>query len=305
MGEALRIDGLHKSFTSGFIPKTKKILKGISLTVQTGEIFGYLGPNGAGKTTTIKCILNLIFPDEGRIEILEQNNSSPSSRDRIGFLPENPYFYDYLTATEFMDFYGQLVMADKETRREKTRSLLRLMGLEKSANIQLRKFSRGMLQRVGLAQALLNDPSLLLLDEPLGGLDPLGRKEIRDVIIQLREEGKTVFLSSHILQDIEMICDRVAILVEGQILNQGPLQDLISENILFTELVLSGMKETEFKDLGVSVSTSGGKILLKVLEEEKLDKILKYIQSKNGKIHSLVPRTQTLEDLFVGLVKKT
>jgi ABC-2 type transport system ATP-binding protein len=178
------------------------------------------------------------------------------------------------------------------------------MDLEKSASLQLRKFSRGMLQRIGLAQALLNDPSLLLLDEPLGGLDPIGRKEVRDVIVRLKEEGKTVFLSSHILQDIEMICDRVAIIVGGEILNQGRLQDLVSENILFTELVLSGIPDHEFKDLGLSISASGEKILVKVYDEGKLDAILKLVHSKNGKIHSLVPRSQTLEDLFVGLVQK-
>jgi ABC-2 type transport system ATP-binding protein len=305
MGEALRIFDLQKSFTTGFIPKSKKILKGISLDVQQGEVFGYLGPNGAGKTTTIKCILNLIFPDKGRIEIFGLSSRTPRSRIPIGFLPENPYFYDYLTVTEFLDFYCQLFLADRESRREKIYSLLRVVGLEKSAHLQLRKFSRGMLQRAGLAQALLNDPSLVLLDEPLGGLDPLGRKEIRDVIVQLKDEGKTVFLSSHILQDIEMICDRVAILVEGQIINLGRLQDLISEKILFTELVLSGMKSLEFKDLGVSVSSSGEKILLKVFEEEKLDQVLELVRSKKGKIHSLLPRTQTLEDLFVGLVQQT
>jgi len=304
MAAALKIEDLHKSFKLGFIPKKKEILKGISLSVEEGEIFGYLGPNGAGKTTTIKCILGLIFPDKGKMEIFGQPHLSLLAKERIGFLPENPYFYDYLTAKEFLNFYGQLFLLKKKEKEEKISHLLQLIGLERSANLQLRKFSRGMLQRIGLAQALINDPSLVLLDEPLGGLDPLGRKEIRDIIIRLKEEGKTVFLSSHILQDIEMICDRVAIIVNGQIISQGALQDLVREKILFTEVILSGLEKKELEGLGEYFSIHGERILLKVFEEEKIEKILNLVQTKRGKIHSLIPRTETLEDLFVGIVKQ-
>jgi ABC-2 type transport system ATP-binding protein len=304
MAAALKIEDLHKSFKLGFIPKKKEILKGISLSVEEGEIFGYLGPNGAGKTTTIKCILGLIFPDKGKMEIFGQPHLSLLAKERIGFLPENPYFYDYLTAKEFLNFYGQLFLLKKKEKEEKISHLLQLIGLERSANLQLRKFSRGMLQRIGLAQALINDPSLVLLDEPLGGLDPLGRKEIRDIIIRLKEEGKTVFLSSHILQDIEMVCDRVAIIVNGQIISQGALQDLVREKILFTEVILSGLEKKELEGLGEYFSIHGERILLKVFEEEKIEKILNLVQIKRGKIHSLIPRTETLEDLFVGIVKQ-
>ena len=304
MATVLKIENLHKSFKLGFLLKKKKILKGISLSVEQGEIFGYLGPNGAGKTTTIKCVLSLIFPEKGKIEIFGHSYLSPKAKDKTGFLPENPYFYDHLTASEFLYFYSQLFLMKKEEREEKIKSLLRLVSLEDSADLQLRKYSRGMLQRIGLAQALLNDPSLVFLDEPLGGLDPLGRKEIRDVIVRLKDEGKTVFLSSHILQDIEMICDRVAIIVNGEIISQGALQDLISEKILFTEVILSGVEDKELEGLGEYLSGQAGRTLLKVFKEENVEKVLQLAQSRKGKIHSLIPRTETLEDLFVGMVKQ-
>jgi len=302
MAIALEVKDLHKSFKTGFIPKRKKILEGISLKVEEGEIFGYLGPNGAGKTTTIKCILGLIFPDKGEIEILGHDYLSLQAKQRIGFLPENPYFYDYLTASEFLRFYAQLFSLDKKEIDNKITDLLSLVGLNQSKDIQLRKFSRGMLQRIGFAQALINDPSLVLFDEPLGGLDPLGRKEIRDIIVRLRDNGKTVFLSSHILQDIEMICDRVAIIVQGQVINQGKLQDLISEKILFTEIILSGIEKKDIEGLGECLAADGGRILLKVFDEKKVNDVLKLVQEHKGKIHSLIPRTETLEDLFVGMV---
>ncbi len=304
MGNALKITGLFKSFKSEFLRKNIEILKGISLSVEEGEIFGYLGPNGAGKTTTLKCILGLIFPDKGEIEILGLPYLSLKAKARIGFLPENPYFYDYLTASEFLRFYCQLHQIKKADIEEKTSTLLSLVGLEKSSSLQLRKFSKGMLQRIGLAQALLNEPELVLLDEPLGGLDPLGRKEIRDIIVRLKEEGKTVFLSSHILQDIEMVCDRVAIIVSGQIINQGRLHDLISQKILFTETTISGIKEEELKKYGECVSSYGGRTLIKITDEKKVEKILELVHTKKAKIHSLVPRTESLEDLFVGTVKQ-
>jgi len=304
MATVLKIEDLHKSFNMGFIPKKKKILKGISLSVEQGEIFGYLGPNGAGKTTTLKCILGLIFPQKGKIEIFGHPHLSLKAKEQIGFLPENPYFYDHLTASEFLNFYSQLFIMEKNKKEEKIKNLLRLVDLEQSADLQLRKFSRGMLQRIGVAQALLNDPSLVLLDEPLGGLDPLGRKEIRDIIVHLKEEGKTVFLCSHILQDIEMICNRVAIIVNGRIINQGALQDLISEKILFTEVIFSGVDDKELEGLGERLSDQGGRTLLKVFEEKNVEKVLELIQSRKGKIHSLIPRTETLEDLFVEVVKQ-
>jgi ABC-2 type transport system ATP-binding protein len=304
MAAVLEIDNLYKAFTIGFIPKRREILKGVSLSVAAGEIFGYLGPNGAGKTTTLKCVLGLIFPDRGRIELFGHPSLSPKGKQRLGYLPENPYFYDYLTAGEFLDFCAQLFGLKKREKRDKIAALLRLVGMEKAGDLQLRKFSRGMLQRVGLAQALINDPDLLFLDEPLGGLDPLGRKELRDIIVRLRQEGKTIFLSSHILQDIEMICDRVAIIVGGRIISQGALQSLISEKVLFTEVTVSGLDPADLVDLGEPVSTAGDRILLKVLQEDNIDSLMELVRERRGRIHSLVPRTETLEDIFVEMVKQ-
>ena len=303
MAAVLEIDNLHKAFTVGFIPKKREILKGVSLSVAAGEIFGYLGPNGAGKTTTLKCVLGLIFPDRGKIELFGHPSLSAKGKERLGYLPENPYFYDYLTAAEFLNFYAQLFGLKKKEKHDKIAGLLRLVGMEKARDLQLRKFSRGMLQRVGLAQALINDPDLLFLDEPLGGLDPLGRKELRDIIVRLKKEGKTIFLSSHILQDIEMICDRVAIIVGGRVISQGALQSLISEKVLFTEVTVSGLDPADLVDLGEPVSTAGERILLKVLQEDNIDNLMALVQQRKGRIHSLVPRTETLEDIFVEMVK--
>jgi ABC-2 type transport system ATP-binding protein len=304
MSTVLDVNNLHKAFTTGFIPQKKKILKGITLKVEKGEIFGYLGPNGAGKTTTLKCILGIIFPDEGEIRLFGLPNTSLQAKEKIGFLPENPYFYEYLTAAEFLRFYAQLFGLSRETKEKKINHLLQLVGLERASTVQLRKFSRGMLQRIGLAQALINDPLLVFLDEPLGGLDPIGRKEMRDIILRLREEGKTVFLCSHILQDIEMVCDRVAIIVDGKILNQGKLQDLVSEKILFYEIVVSDVPASSFKGLGECLAEDGGRLLLKVTAEENIKEIMKIVLNQNGRIHSLTPRTATLEDLFVHLVRQ-
>ena len=305
MKTVLAIENVYKSFSTGFIPKKREILKGISFSVAEGEIFGYLGPNGAGKTTTLKSVLGLIFPDEGRIELLGRPHLDPRAKERLGFLPENPYFYDYLTAREFLDFYGQLFGIAKSVRDERTARLLKVVGMDRSSGLQLRKFSRGMLQRVGLAQALINDPAFVILDEPLGGLDPLGRKEIRDIILNLRREGKTVLFTSHILQDIEMICDRVAIIVGGRIINQGSLHDLISEKVLFTEVTVSGLAPAELAGLGESLSVHGGKVLLKVYDEDRVGRVLDLVRDKKAKIESLIPRTETLEDIFVDMVRRT
>jgi len=304
MAAVLKIENLFKSFKVGFIPKKREILKGVSLSVAAGEIFGYLGPNGAGKTTTLKCVLGLIFPDRGKIEIFGHPPLSAKGKEHVGYLPENPYFYDYLTAAEFLDFYARLFGLSKKDKVDKIATLLRLVGMEKARDLQLRKFSRGMLQRVGLAQALINDPALLFFDEPLGGLDPLGRKELRDIIVRLKQEGKTIFLSSHILQDIEMICDRVAIIVGGRVISQGSLQSLISERVLFTEVTLSGIDPADLVDLGEPVSTLGDRILLKVFQEDNIENLMALVHERRGRIHSLVPRTETLEDIFVEMVRQ-
>ena len=305
MTDAIRIEGLRKRFRLGFIPKTREILKGISLSVRPGEIFGYLGPNGAGKTTTIKCLLGLIRPDAGTVEIFGRSHLSPRSRETLGFLPENPYFYDYLTAREFLAFTADLFGLGRKDKEERIARLLGLVGLERAADLPLRKYSRGMLQRAGLAQALINDPRLVILDEPLGGMDPLGRKEIRDIIVRFKDEGKTVFFTSHILQDIEMICDRVAIVVGGRIVKEGALRDLVSERILFTEAIVAGLPQEALRGLGESVSARGDRVLLKIFDESKVDEVLDLVRGRGGRLLSLSPRTETLEDIFVETVTRT
>jgi ABC-2 type transport system ATP-binding protein len=305
MADAIRIQDLHKRFRLGFIPKTRPILKGITFAVREGEIFGYLGPNGAGKTTTIKCLLGLIRPDAGTIEIFGRPHHVPRSREALGFLPENPYFYDYLTAREFLAFTADLFGLGRREKEERIARLLALVGLERAADLPLRKYSRGMLQRAGLAQALVNDPKLVILDEPLGGMDPLGRKEIRDIIVRFKDEGKTVFFTSHILQDIEMICDRVAIIVGGRIVKDGALRDLVSERVLFTEATVAGIAPDAFSDLGESVSAQGDRVLLRIFDEARVDELLDLVRERNGRLLSLSPRTETLEDIFVETVTRT
>jgi ABC-2 type transport system ATP-binding protein len=305
MSDAIRIENLRKTFRLGFIPRPREILKGITFSVREGETFGYLGPNGAGKTTTIKALLGLIRPDAGILEIFGRPASSPRSRESLGFLPENPYFYDYLTGREFLAFTADLFGLDRETKAERIARLLKLVGLERAAGLPLRKYSRGMLQRAGLAQALVNDPKLVVLDEPLGGMDPLGRKEIRDIIVRFKGEGKTVFFTSHILQDIEMICDRVAIIVGGRIVKEGGLRDLVSEKVLFTEVTVSGISPQAFEGLGESVSTRGDRVLLKVYDEGLVEEVVNLVHDRKGRLVSLSPRTETLEDIFVDTVTRT
>jgi ABC-2 type transport system ATP-binding protein len=305
MSDAIRIHDLQKRFRLGFIPKSRPVLRGITFSVREGEIFGYLGPNGAGKTTTIKCLLGLIHPDAGTVDIFGRSSLSPRSREALGFLPENPYFYDYLTAREFLAFTADLFGLARRDKEERIARLLKLVGLERAADLPLRKYSRGMLQRAGLAQALVNDPKLVILDEPLGGMDPLGRKEIRDIIVRFKDEGKTVFFTSHILQDIEMICDRVAIIVGGRIVREGALRDLVSEKVLFTEVTVSGIAAEAFGGLGESLSVQGDRVLLKVFEEAKVDEVLALVRDRRGRLVSLSPRTETLEDIFVETVART
>jgi len=305
MADAIRIENLRKTFRIGFIPKSRPILKGITFSVREGETFGYLGPNGAGKTTTIKCLLDLIHPDDGTIAIFGRPASSPRSRETLGFLPENPYFYDYLTAREFLAFTADLFGLGRPEKEERVARLLRLVGLERAADLPLRKYSRGMLQRAGLAQALINDPKLVVLDEPLGGMDPIGRKEIRDIIVRFKDEGKTVFFTSHILQDIEMICDRVAIIVGGRIVKEGGLRDLISEKVLFTEVTVAGLPPQAFQGFGEGVSARGDRVFLKVYDEARVDEIVGLVHDRKGRLVALSPRTETLEDIFVETVTRT
>ena len=304
----IEIENLTKDYEVGFLKKKKvRALEDLSLEVAGGQIFGFLGGNGAGKTTTIKILMSLIFPTSGNARILGSDVSDVKMHAKIGYCPENPYFYDYLTARELMNYFGELFGLDSAKRKAKTEELLTKVGLdEKDWNKQLRKFSKGMLQRVGLAQSLINEPEIVFLDEPMSGLDPIGRREVRELIAEQREKGTTVFMSSHILSDIEALCDNVAILRKGKLAAQGNLNELLSksgENQSF-EINANGVSAENLND---EISKISGAILtakpngasIQVLSENDVEKILPIIRKANGKLVSVQPVKQSLEEFFV------
>ncbi|HOE97406.1 MAG TPA: ABC transporter ATP-binding protein [Candidatus Sumerlaeota bacterium] len=281
-------------------------LQDLSLDVQQGEIFGLLGPNGAGKTTAIKILMGIHFPTSGSARLMGKPLGDREVKKRIGFLPENPYFYDYLKGWEFLDFYGQLYGMDKKTRRRKIERLLDQVGLTHAADRPLRGYSKGMNQRIGLAQALMNDPEIVFLDEPQSGLDPLGRKEVRDIIVSLRDEGKTVFFSSHILSDAEMICDRVAILYRGKLQSLGTLGSLLSQSVRDWEIVLRGVSD-EFMDRWrprlVRLEKSDGDFWVIAKEEATTHELIREATAAGGVLIQLLPRRESLEDYFIRQVQ--
>ena len=275
---------------------------GLDLEVQPGEIFGLLGPNGAGKTTTLKMILGLLRPDAGTVRLFGRPPEDVSARARLGFLPENPYFYDYLTATEFLDFYGRLQGLGAAERKQRIASALERVGLAGRGGTALRKFSKGMIQRLGLAQAIQHDPELVILDEPMSGLDPIGRREVRDLILALRAAGRTVFFSSHILQDAEMVCDRVAILFKGRLRSVGKLDALVSRNVKWIEVTVRG--EVPAGVGGDRTIAPDGSTLLRVDGVPSLTKLLAAVPASGGEVVSVWPRRETLEDLFLREIGK-
>jgi ABC-2 type transport system ATP-binding protein len=308
MTSVIEIANLTKDYEVGFVRKRKvRALDALSLTVNQGEIFGFLGANGAGKTTTLKLLMRLIFPTAGSAQILGHDIADVSMHGRIGYLPENPYFYDYLTALEFLNFCGKIFGLEKTARNSRSQELLRSVRLdEKKWNTQLRKFSKGMLQRVGLAQALVNDPEVVFLDEPMSGLDPIGRREVRDLIAALRQNGKTVFMCSHILSDIEVLCDRVAILRGGRLAQVGYLDDLRQQvaGRNQVELVLSGIDESTLRphlpggnDFLLTSTPAGLRIEIK--DEREVDAVIAALRKAGGKLVSVQPLKQSLEELFL------
>jgi ABC-2 type transport system ATP-binding protein len=308
MASIVEINNLQKDYEVGFWRKKKvRALDGLSLTVNQGEIFGFLGANGAGKTTTLKLLMRLIFPTEGSAKILGYDISEVSMHSRIGYLPENPYFYDYLSALEFLNFCGEIFGLSKAVRTTRAQALLSRVKLDESKwNTQLRKFSKGMLQRVGLAQALVNDPEIVFLDEPMSGLDPIGRHEVRDLIAELRAEGKTVFMCSHILSDIEVLCDRVAILKGGRLANVGYLNELrqqvAGQNLV--EVVVSGTDEATLKshlhsETDFQLTAIPGGVRVELKDESDVDSVLVAMRKCGGKLLTVQPVRQSLEELFI------
>ena len=296
--KALEIKGLKKSFRSNFLLKKYHILKGVDLEVEKGEIYGFLGPNGAGKTTTIKCIMDLLAPSAGEILVDGQPASSPAARRRIGFLPENPYFYDYLSAREFLFFSAALFNLSGAEVKDKVAALIHRVGLSGHEDLKLRKFSKGMIQRLGLAQALVNDPDLLILDEPFSGLDPIGRKDLRTLILSLREQGKTIFFSSHILQDMELMVDRVGIILDGAIRRQGKLSELIARSIQYYEVVCDHIAERELANIQANFACRDGYFILTLASDGNVNQVVESIIHNNGRIVAVNPVKMTLEDIF-------
>lgn len=274
----------------------------VDLEVRPGEIFGFIGPNGAGKTTTIKILTGLILPTAGEAWLREIPVSDPGSRSRLGFLPEGTFFHDYLTGREFLDFHGALLGIPKEVRRERIPKLLERVGLAHAADRQIRRYSKGMRQRAGLAQALIGDPEIVILDEPMSGLDPLGRKDVRDVILSLRDEGKTVFFSSHILEDAEVICDQVAIILSGKVVKQGYLDELLGQEVVGSELVVEGISESvhaELQGRARRAVVQGSRFLFEFDGESDGEKALDVVRASGGRVRSFVPKRRSLEDLLL------
>jgi len=308
MEYAVEIEGLSKDYETGFWRKRKvRALDKLTLNVRPGQIFGFLGGNGAGKTTTIKILMRLMFPTEGTAKILGQDIAEVDMHSRIGYCPENPYFYDYLTAAELMDYFGRLFGYEARARRQRSEELLTAVGLEPVEwKRQLRKYSKGMLQRVGLAQALVNDPEIVFLDEPMSGLDPVGRREIREMISGLRDKGVTVFMSTHILSDIEAMCDEVAILRGGRLAASGNLNDLLTRagEQRSLEISVQGVTAEAIREqvefiAGASIKAKPSGAIVEVLDESDVEAALAVIREAGGHLISIQPVKQSLEELFV------
>jgi ABC-2 type transport system ATP-binding protein len=301
---AIEILGLEKTYKVGFWRRTPKhALRSLSITIDEGEIFGFLGPNGAGKTTTLKILMGLVFPSAGTARILGMELDDPRMKAQIGFLPEQPYFYDHLTARELLHYYAQLSGLPAKQRSQKVEEVLRRVGLAEGSSTQLRRFSKGMLQRVGIAQAILHDPKVVFLDEPMSGLDPMGRREIRDLIEQLKQQGKTVFFSTHILSDAEALCDRVAIMHLGQLRRVGKVADLISSVHGKVEIMWQGTEvPASLSSLGIECHVTG-EIVRTVMPEQLQDAALESLRRAQLRLISVIPVRMSLEDYFVAQIR--
>jgi ABC-2 type transport system ATP-binding protein len=301
---AIRTESLTKDFAIGFWrPRPYRALNNLNLEVAAGETFGFLGPNGAGKTTTLKLLMQLIYPTSGHAEILQRPVGDVGVKRRIGYLPESPYFYDYLTAEELLDYFARLFGYDAADRRRRVSTLLDQAGIGGERRLPLRKFSKGMVQRVGIAQALINDPEVVFLDEPMSGLDPLGRREVRNLILSLRDRGCTVFFSSHVLSDAEALCNRVAVLAQGTLVASGRISDLQAFEVRGWELIVSGLTDESLARHRTRVQrvTELGerRYSLELPLEPAPEILVRDLVGAGASLVSLNPIRDTLEDFFV------
>jgi ABC-2 type transport system ATP-binding protein len=297
---ALEITALEKIYSVGFWRKQpRRALHPLTLSVNQGEVFGFLGPNGAGKTTTLKMLMGLMYPTAGSAKIFGMDIDDPRVKAQIGFLPEQPYFYDYLTARELLDYYARLSGVPAKERTTRIESMLARVGLADAGNVQLRKFSKGMLQRVGIAQAILHDPRFVFLDEPMSGLDPIGRREVRDLIEQLKKEGKTVFFSTHILSDAETLCDRVAVIHRGELRGVGSVAELTRNIQGRVEVTWHGTSvPVPLQTLALEYS-SAGDLGRAIIQEPQLEPTLDILRAARLRLISVTPVRSTLEEYFV------
>jgi ABC-2 type transport system ATP-binding protein len=307
--DAIRTEALTKQYRVGFWRSRPYLaLDALTLDVRRGEVFGFLGPNGAGKTTTLKLLMQLIYPTSGQAEILGRPLGDVSVKQRIGYLPENPYFYDYLTAEELLEYFGGLFGYSRAEARRRAAALLDEVGIGGERRLQLRKFSKGMIQRVGVAQSLLNEPDVVFFDEPMSGLDPIGRREIRELILRLRDRGCTVFFSSHVLADAEALCSRVAVLAGGRLAAAGQLSELLAFQIRGWELVVAGVPDATLAQvrangLVTGVTPLGGqRYALELPVSESPHGVLASLTQQGAQVISLNPVRETLEDFFMRQV---
>jgi len=302
----VRIENIVKDFRPGFGLRTKRVLHGISLDVNDGEIFGFVGPNGAGKTTTLKILMGLIRATSGEATILGHSVDETAFRREIGFLPENPYFYSHLTGREILGFFAKLSGVGRERRKARIAELLEWVGLDKAADSRLGTYSKGMLQRLGIAQALVHDPRVVFLDEPMSGLDPIGRVEIRDLVLRLRSEGKTVFMNTHILHDVEMLCDRVAIIAEGRIRYQGAIEDLVGSGLREVDIVVANLPSETILELEerlpAQIRGVGERVEIRVAEKEVND-TLRCVLGAGGEVVTVTRHRVSLESFFLSTVE--
>src|SRR6516162_7286693 len=304
---AIRTQDLSKDYFVGFWrPRPYRALDRLSIDVAPGDVFGFLGPNGAGKTTTLKLLMQLVFPTSGTADILGRPVGDIATRRRIGYLPENPYFYDHLTAEELLDYYGRLFGMPAADRRRRVAATLDRLGIGGERRLQLRKFSKGMLQRVGLAQAVLNDPELLFLDEPMSGLDPLGRRDVRALMLELRDQGRTIFFSSHILSDAEALCSQVGIVAKGRLAAAGRLGELAEFAVQGWELVMAGVPAAALDRVRARarrvLSVAGDRYVIDLPPDGQPEELLRELTGAGAALVSLTPVRETLEDVFVRRV---